>query len=76
TDGFKMDFFRGMSYDEIFPIFQARFDANMRFLLKLREEMEEKDQGILKSINETPAQKLAKRRKLNKDTQEIEDLKK
>nr|GEW23185.1 hypothetical protein [Tanacetum cinerariifolium] len=30
TDGYKLDFFKGMSYDEIRPIFQARFDANMR----------------------------------------------
>nr|GFA32996.1 hypothetical protein [Tanacetum cinerariifolium] len=65
TDGFKMDFFKGMSYDEIRPIFQSRFDANMRFLLKSKEEMEEEDKEILKSINETPTQKAAKRRKLN-----------
>nr|GFD08507.1 hypothetical protein [Tanacetum cinerariifolium] len=43
TDGFKMDFFKGILYDAIRPIFQARFDANMRFLLKSREEMEEED---------------------------------
>nr|GFC04780.1 hypothetical protein [Tanacetum cinerariifolium] len=55
TDDFKMDFFNGMSYDEIRSIFQGRFDANMRFLLKSREEIEEEDQEILKSINETPA---------------------
>nr|GFA79090.1 hypothetical protein [Tanacetum cinerariifolium] len=65
-----------MSYDEICLIFQARFDANMRFLLKSREEMEEEDREILKSINETPVQKAAKRRKLNKKAQEVEDLKK
>nr|GEW71375.1 hypothetical protein [Tanacetum cinerariifolium] len=35
-----------MSYDEICPIFQARFDENMRFLFKLREEMEEEDQDV------------------------------
>nr|GEZ89042.1 reverse transcriptase domain-containing protein [Tanacetum cinerariifolium] len=39
----SLDFFKGMSYDEILPIFQARFDANMRFLFKSREEMEEED---------------------------------
>nr|GFD29830.1 hypothetical protein [Tanacetum cinerariifolium] len=55
TAGYKMDFFKGKSYDEICPIFQARFDANMRFLFKSREEMEEEDQEVLKSINETPA---------------------
>nr|GEY08611.1 hypothetical protein [Tanacetum cinerariifolium] len=76
TAGYKMDFFKRMSYDEIYPIFQARFDANMRFLLKSREEMEEEDREALKSINETPAQKAAKRRKLNEEAQEVEELKK
>nr|GFA45330.1 hypothetical protein [Tanacetum cinerariifolium] len=76
TAGYKMDFFKGMLYDEICPIFQARFDENMRFLFKSREEMEEGDQEVLKSINEAPAQKAAKRRKLNEEAQEAEDLKK
>nr|GFB39951.1 hypothetical protein [Tanacetum cinerariifolium] len=71
TAGYKLDFFKGMSYDEIRPIFQARFDANMRFLLKSREKMEEEDRAILKSINETLAQKAAKRRKLNEEAQEV-----
>nr|GFA20498.1 hypothetical protein [Tanacetum cinerariifolium] len=74
--GYKMDFFKGMSYAEICPIFQARFDENMMFLFKLREEMKEEDQEIIKSINETPAQKATKRRKLSKEVQEAEDLKK
>nr|GFA18291.1 hypothetical protein [Tanacetum cinerariifolium] len=38
--------------------------------------MEEEDQEIIKSINETPAQKAAKRRKLSEEAQEAEDLKK
>nr|GFA89700.1 hypothetical protein [Tanacetum cinerariifolium] len=65
TIGYKMDFFKGMSYDEICLIFQDRFDENMRLLFKTREEMEEEKQEIIKSINETPAHKAAKRRKLN-----------
>nr|GFA12863.1 hypothetical protein [Tanacetum cinerariifolium] len=76
TAGYKLDFFKGMSYDEIRLIFQARFDANMRFLLKSREEIEEEHREVLKSINETPAQKAAKRRKLKEEAQEVEDLKK
>nr|GEV04526.1 hypothetical protein [Tanacetum cinerariifolium] len=58
------------------PQTETRFDANMRFLLKTREQMEEEDQEALKSINETLAQKAAKRRKLNEEAQEVEDLKK
>nr|GFC03463.1 hypothetical protein [Tanacetum cinerariifolium] len=38
--------------------------------------MEEEDREVLKSINESPAQKAAKRRKLNEEAQEVEDLKK
>nr|GEX72221.1 hypothetical protein [Tanacetum cinerariifolium] len=76
TAGYKMDFFKGMTYAQICPIFQARFDENMRFLFKSREEMEEEDQEIIKSINETPTQKAAKRRKLSEEAQEAEDLRK
>nr|GEZ23051.1 hypothetical protein [Tanacetum cinerariifolium] len=64
TEGFKMAFFKGKTYDQIRPIFQARFDANIRFFLKSREEMEKEEEEIIKSINETPAQKAAKRRRL------------
>nr|GEZ56640.1 reverse transcriptase domain-containing protein [Tanacetum cinerariifolium] len=64
TEGYKMDFFKGKTYDEILLIFQAKFDANMKFLFMSREEMEAEDKEIIKSINETPAQKAAKKRKL------------
>nr|GEY10614.1 hypothetical protein [Tanacetum cinerariifolium] len=43
-EGYKMDFFKGKKYDEILPIFQAKFDANMRRQLregKLSEEAQE-----------------------------------
>nr|GEZ77703.1 hypothetical protein [Tanacetum cinerariifolium] len=76
TEGYKMEFFKGKTYDQILPIFQARFDANMKFLFKTREEMEKEDAEIIKSINESPAQKAAKRRKLSEEAQEADDLKK
>nr|GFC53055.1 hypothetical protein [Tanacetum cinerariifolium] len=76
TEGYKMEFFKGKTYDQILPIFQARFDANMKFLFKTREEMEKEDEEIIKSINETPAQKATKRRKLSEEAQEADDLKK
>nr|GEU87312.1 hypothetical protein [Tanacetum cinerariifolium] len=76
TEGYKMEFFKGLKYDDILPIFQAKFDANMRFLFKTREEMEAEDEEIIKSINETPAQKAAKRRRLHEQAQEADDLKK
>nr|GEY14751.1 hypothetical protein [Tanacetum cinerariifolium] len=70
--GFKLDYFKEMSYDDIRPIFEAKFNSNIEFLLKTKEQMEEEVNRALQSINETPAQKAAKRRKLNK---EVEDLK-
>nr|GEY77876.1 ribonuclease H-like domain-containing protein [Tanacetum cinerariifolium] len=51
-----------------------RFDANLKFLFKTREEMEKEDEEIIKSINETPAQKAAKRRKLSEEAQEVDNL--
>nr|GEY27031.1 hypothetical protein [Tanacetum cinerariifolium] len=74
TEGFKMEFFKGKTYDQKIPIFQARFDANMKFLFKTREEIEKEDEEIIKRINETPAQKAAKRRKLNEEAQEANNL--
>nr|GEV36395.1 putative ribonuclease H-like domain-containing protein [Tanacetum cinerariifolium] len=74
TEGFKMEFFKGKTYDQILPIFQARFDANLKFLFKTREEMEKEDEEIIKSINETPAQKAAKRRKMSEEAQEADNL--
>nr|GEX94781.1 hypothetical protein [Tanacetum cinerariifolium] len=71
---FKKEFFKGKTYDQILLIFQARFDANMKFLFKTREEMEKEDKEIIKSINETPAQKAAKRRKLSEEAQEADNL--
>nr|GFB51584.1 hypothetical protein [Tanacetum cinerariifolium] len=38
--------------------------------------MEAEDEEIIKSINETPTHKAAKRRKLNEEAQEAEALKK
>nr|GEY29752.1 hypothetical protein [Tanacetum cinerariifolium] len=76
AEGFKMAFFKGKTYDQILPIFQARFDANMRFLLKSKEEIEKEEEEIIKSINETPAQKATKRRRLREQAKEAKDLKK
>nr|GEU82440.1 hypothetical protein [Tanacetum cinerariifolium] len=70
--GFKLDYFKGMSYDDIRPIFEAKFNSNMDFLLMTKEQMEEEESRALQTINETPTEKAAKRRKIN---EEVEDLK-
>nr|GFA38627.1 hypothetical protein [Tanacetum cinerariifolium] len=55
TTGFILDYFKGMSYDDIRPIFEAKFNSNIEFLLKSKEQIEEEENRALESINETPA---------------------
>nr|GEV46353.1 hypothetical protein [Tanacetum cinerariifolium] len=50
-----LDYFKGMSYDDICPIFEAKFNSNIEFLLKTKEQMEKEESKALQSINETPA---------------------
>nr|GEU97591.1 hypothetical protein [Tanacetum cinerariifolium] len=66
---------KGISYDDIHPIFKAKFNANMEFLLKSKEQIEEKESRAIAIINETPAQKAAKKRRLNKEAEDVEELK-
>nr|GEY54549.1 uncharacterized mitochondrial protein AtMg00810-like [Tanacetum cinerariifolium] len=75
TVGFRLDYFKGMSYDDIRLIFEAKFNSNIEFLLKSNEQIEEEENRALESINETPAQKAAKRRKLNEEVKDVKDLK-
>nr|GFA73657.1 hypothetical protein [Tanacetum cinerariifolium] len=51
-----------MSYDDIRPIFERYFDSNVAFLQKTKEQIEEEESRALKRINETPAERAAKRK--------------
>nr|GEX47575.1 hypothetical protein [Tanacetum cinerariifolium] len=46
--GFKMDYFKGMSYDAIRPIFKKYFNSNVCFLEKSKEQLEEEESRALK----------------------------
>nr|GFC24708.1 hypothetical protein [Tanacetum cinerariifolium] len=48
--GFKMDYFKGMTYDDIRPIFEKKFNSNVAFLQKTNEQMDEKDNRALKRL--------------------------
>nr|GEW61626.1 hypothetical protein [Tanacetum cinerariifolium] len=41
TAGFRLDFFKGMSYDDIRPIFEAKFNKNMNSESSQKEEAKE-----------------------------------
>nr|GEY37105.1 hypothetical protein [Tanacetum cinerariifolium] len=65
--GFKMDYFKGMSYDDIRPIFEAKFNSNVAFLQNTKEQIDEEESEALKRINETLAEKATKRQKLDEE---------
>nr|GEY92073.1 putative ribonuclease H-like domain-containing protein [Tanacetum cinerariifolium] len=71
----RLDYFKGMSYDDIRPIFEAKFNSNIEFLLKSKEQIEEQENRAIASINETPAHKAAKKRRLNEEAEDVEVLK-
>nr|GEV60274.1 retrovirus-related Pol polyprotein from transposon TNT 1-94 [Tanacetum cinerariifolium] len=75
TAGFRLDYFKGMSYDDIHPIFEAKFNSNIEFFLNSKEQIDEEEKRALESINDTPAQKAAKRRRLNEEAEDVEELK-
>nr|GEY25440.1 hypothetical protein [Tanacetum cinerariifolium] len=52
---FRLGYFKGMSYDDIRPIFEAKFNLNIAFLLNSKEQLEEEENRAIESINETPA---------------------
>nr|GEZ95718.1 hypothetical protein [Tanacetum cinerariifolium] len=43
----KLDYFKGVSYDDISPIFEAKFNSNVDFLLKTKEQMEDEENRAL-----------------------------
>nr|GEX79210.1 hypothetical protein [Tanacetum cinerariifolium] len=53
--GFRLDYFKGMSYDDIHLIFEAKFNSNIEFLLKTKEQLKEEESKAIQSNNETPA---------------------
>nr|GEV44170.1 hypothetical protein [Tanacetum cinerariifolium] len=69
----KMDFFKGMSYDDIRPIFEKYFNSNVAFLEKIEKELEEKTSRALKRKSKSSKEKAVKKQKYD---EEVEELKK
>nr|GEW45481.1 hypothetical protein [Tanacetum cinerariifolium] len=68
---FKIHYFKGMTYDDIRLIFEKKFNSNVAFLVKTKEQMEEEDSKELKRISESKEDKAAKRQKLDEEVKEI-----
>nr|GEX16194.1 hypothetical protein [Tanacetum cinerariifolium] len=69
--GFKMDYFKRMTYDDIRLIFEKHFDSNVAFLQKTKEQMDEEDSRALKRMNESQEDKAAKKQKLDEEVEEL-----
>nr|GEV16458.1 hypothetical protein [Tanacetum cinerariifolium] len=65
--GFKMDYFKGMKYDDIRPIFEKYFNSNVAFLVKTKEQLEEEESRALKIASESQAKKTSKKQKLDEE---------
>nr|GEW45616.1 hypothetical protein [Tanacetum cinerariifolium] len=68
---FQDDYFKGISYDDIRPVFEKHFDLNVAFLQKTKEQIDEEESRALKRINETPTEKATKRQKLEEEVEEL-----
>nr|GFA40353.1 hypothetical protein [Tanacetum cinerariifolium] len=68
---FKIDYFKGMTYDDIHPIFEKHFDSNVAFLQNTNEQMDEEDNRALKRLNESKEEKAAKKQKLDEEVDEL-----
>nr|GEV20784.1 retrovirus-related Pol polyprotein from transposon TNT 1-94 [Tanacetum cinerariifolium] len=69
--GFKMDYFKVMSYDDIRLIFEKYFNLNVAFLEKTKEHLEEEESRALKRMTESQAEKAAKKQKLDEEVEEL-----
>nr|GFC58405.1 hypothetical protein [Tanacetum cinerariifolium] len=68
--GFKMDYFKGMKYNDIHPIFEKYFNSIVAFLEKTREQIEEEENKAVKRISKSQEDKAAKKQKLDEEVAE------
>nr|GEW44276.1 hypothetical protein [Tanacetum cinerariifolium] len=71
--GFKIDYFKGMSYDDIRPIFKKYFNFNVAFLEKTKEQLEEEESRVLKRTSESSKEKAAQKQKLDEEPKNFSD---
>nr|GEX42587.1 hypothetical protein [Tanacetum cinerariifolium] len=71
-DGFKLEYFKGMSYDVIRLIFKKYFNSNVAFLKKTKEELEEEESRALKRKVESLEEKAAKKQKLDEEVSVVD----
>nr|GEU28858.1 hypothetical protein [Tanacetum cinerariifolium] len=65
--GFKVDFFKDMTYDDIRPIFENHFNSIVAFLKKGEEKLEDEVSKAIKRKSETSEEKAAEKQKLDEE---------
>nr|GEY29323.1 hypothetical protein [Tanacetum cinerariifolium] len=68
--GFKMDFFKGMTYTIIRPIFEKHYSSIQTFLDKGEEEITKQEEGS-KRKDASPEQRAAKKQRINEEEEEL-----
>nr|GEW58407.1 hypothetical protein [Tanacetum cinerariifolium] len=69
--GFKIDYFKEMSYDDIRLIFEKYFNSNVAFLKKSKEQLEEEESRALKRKTKSFEENAIKKQKLDEDVEEL-----
>nr|GEW56165.1 putative PIF1 DNA helicase/replication protein A1-like protein [Tanacetum cinerariifolium] len=73
--GFKMNFFKGMTYSEIKPLFEKYYNLNQAFLETVEEEVLVKENEIEEEGSKTKGdsleQKIAKKQRMDEEADEL-----
>nr|GEX29027.1 hypothetical protein [Tanacetum cinerariifolium] len=69
--GFKMDFFKGISYTDIRLIFEKHFNSNWAFLEKGEKEIEEEESKLSKRKSKNLEQQATKKQKIDEEVEEL-----
>nr|GEV18811.1 xylulose kinase-1 [Tanacetum cinerariifolium] len=73
--GFKMNFFKGMTYGEIRPLFEKHYNSNQAFLEKVKEEVTVQDNEIEEEGNKRQGESLeheiSKKQSMNEEAEEL-----
>nr|GEZ48032.1 hypothetical protein [Tanacetum cinerariifolium] len=69
--GFMMDFFKGMTYTDIRPIFEKHYNLNQAFLERIKEKVTGHKEEGSKRKSESSEQRAAKKQRINEETEDL-----
>nr|GEU33085.1 hypothetical protein [Tanacetum cinerariifolium] len=69
--GFKMDFFRGMTYSDIRPIFKKHHSLNQAFLERVEEEVTGHEEERSKRKDDSLEKRATKKQRIDEETEKL-----